>query len=90
MEGINKFLGDWQYIWFFVILLAGLLVEFHSNFMLRKEFDYDKEKDDRRKRTKTTKKTTKGKEGGETTEETTEISEPMVERNVEGDNVRDQ
>lgn len=80
---LNKWLGDWQYIWFFVILFAGLMVEIHSNYMLRKEYDYDKAKDDRRKRTRTTKKTT-NKPGGETiTEEQTETSEPVQEKNNE-------
>ncbi len=74
---INDWLGKWQYLWFFLILASGLAVEIHSNYMLRKEFDYDKAKDDKRKRTKTTKKTTKGAQG-ETTEEVIETSEPMA------------
>lgn len=76
-ELVNRILGEWQYIWFFGILMTGLLVEIHSNYVLRKEYDYDKAKDDKRKRTKTTKKTTKGA-AGETTEEITETSEPAA------------
>lgn len=85
MESLNKWLGDWQYIWFFSILFLGLIIEIVNCWLSRqevkwaeKEFDYDKAKDDRRKRTKTTKKTTKGKDG-EITEESTEISEPVNE-----------
>lgn len=89
MESINSWLGHWQYIWFFLILFCGLLVEVHSNYMLRKEFEYDKAKDDKRKKTKTTKKTTKGVSGEEIVEETTETSEPMVSDNVERRNVGD-
>lgn len=80
---INKFLGDWQYIWFFVILTAGLLVEIHSNYVLRKEYEYDERKDleKKQKRTRTTRKTT-SKPGGETiTEEQTETSEPIEDKN---------
>lgn len=73
---LNKFLGEWQYIWFFLILLSGLAIEAHSNYMLRKEFDYDKAKDDK-KRTRTTRKTTKQADGGTVTEETTETTESV-------------
>lgn len=76
---LNKWLDDWQYIWFFLILFAGLLVELHSNYMLRKEYDYDKAKDDKRKKTKTTKKTT-NKNGESIVEESTEVSEPVQEK----------
>lgn len=79
---LNKWLGDWQYIWFFVILAMGLAVELHSNYVLRKEYEYDEQKDleKKQRRTKTTKKTT-SKPGGETvTEEQTETSEPMEDK----------
>lgn len=80
LEALNKFLGDWQYIWFFVILSLGLLVEIHSNYMLRKEYEYDENKDleKKQRRTKTTKKTT-NKNGESIVEESTETSEPVQE-----------
>lgn len=71
---LNKFLGDWQYLWFFAILFLGLLVELHSNYMLRKEFDYDKAKDDKRIRRKTTKRTTKNIDGSVTEEQSEEVT----------------
>lgn len=77
---IKEFIYNHEPLWLFVILLAGLFVELHSNYMLRKEYEYDKAKDDRRKRTKTTKKTT-SKAGGESVvEESTEVSEPVEEK----------
>lgn len=81
LEALNKFLGEWQYIWFFVILSLGLAVEIHSNYMLRKEYEYDENKDleKKQRRTRTTKKTTMSKAGESTVEETTEVSEPVQE-----------
>lgn len=86
MESINSWLGHWQYIWFFTILFAGLLIEAWNAYLshqevewARREFEYDKAKDDKRKKTKTTKKTTKGPTG-ETIEEVTETSEPVDEK----------
>lgn len=83
LEALNKFLGDWQYIWFFVILSLGLLVEIHSNYMLRKEYEYDENKDleKKQRRTRTTKKTTTSKAGESIVEESTEVSEPIGEQN---------
>lgn len=81
IEALNKFLGDWQYIWFFAILAMGLAVEIHSNYMLRKEYEYDENKDleKKQRRTKTTKKTT-NKNGESIVEESTETSEPVQEK----------
>lgn len=77
---IKEFIYQHEPLWLFVILLAGLFVELHSNYVLRKEYDYDKQKDDIRKqrRTKTTKKTT-NKNGESIVEESTETSEPVSE-----------
>ena len=81
MTELNKFLGDWQYIWFFLILLVGLLVEIHSNYVLRLEYKYDEQKDleKKQRKTKTTKRTTTTKDGSSTVEETSESSEPIGE-----------
>ena len=79
IAALNAFLTEWEGLWLFVVLLAGLCIEFHSNFMLRKEFEYDKAKDDRRtRRTKTTKKTTKA-DGSVTEEQSEEVVSPGVE-----------
>ena len=86
MEFLNKFLGDWQYLWFFAILFVELLVSTCTLVVVWMEYKYDANKDleKKQRRTKTTKRTTKGKDGGEVTEETTEVSEPMGSNNVEG------
>lgn len=76
---LRDFIYNHEPLWLFVILLAGLLVELHSNYMLRKEYEYDKAKDDRRKRTRTTKKTTSKADGDSVVEESTEVSEPVGE-----------
>lgn len=75
---LREFIYHHEPLWLFIILFAGLLVELHSNYMLRKEYDYDKQKDDLKKqrRTKTTKKTT-NKNGESIVEESTEVSEPV-------------
>lgn len=75
---IKSFIYNHEPLWLFIILLSGLFVELHSNYMLRKEYDYDKQKDDlkRQRKTKTTKKTT-NKAGESIVEETTETSEPV-------------
>lgn len=80
----KDFIYNHEPLWLFIILMAGLCVEIHSNYMLRKEYDYDKEKDDMKKRrsTKTTKKTT-NKNGESIVEESTEVSEPVQENTNE-------
>lgn len=67
--------------WLFLFLLSGLLIELHSNFMLRKEFAYDEQKDleKKQRKTRTSKKTTTQPGGASVTEEVTETSEPMQE-----------
>lgn len=42
MYELNKWLGDWQYIWFFVILLAELVVSSFTLYILIKEYYYDR------------------------------------------------
>lgn len=85
LEGIISMIRDFIYnhepLWLFIILLAGLAVEVHSNYMLRKEYQYDEQKDleKKQRRTKTTKKTT-NKAGESIVEETVETSEPMEDK----------
>lgn len=73
--------AKYEPIWLFIFLLLGLVIEFHSNYMLRKEFDYDEQKDleKKQKRTRTTKKVTTQPGGGSITEESVETSEPIQE-----------
>lgn len=82
MESVNSWLEHYEATWLLVVLVAELVVSSITLSWVKKEFFYDKEKDDKRKKTKTTKKTTKGPTG-ETIEEVTETSEPMAERDVE-------
>jgi hypothetical protein len=75
-EHLNEVLTKWEGLWLFVVLIAGLCIEFHSNYMLRKEYEYDEQKDilRKQKRVRVTKKVTKNKDGStveENTEETT-------------------
>lgn len=77
---IKEFIYNHEPLWLFIILMAGLLVELHSNYVLRKEYDYDKAKDDKRKRTKTTKKTTSKAGGDSVIEESVETSEPIEDK----------
>lgn len=73
---IKEFIYHHEPLWLFIILLAGLCIELHSNYMLRKEYDYDKEKDEKRsRRTKTTKKATIMPDGTTVTEENSESVE---------------
>ncbi len=78
---LEAFLHRWENIWLFIVLGLGLAIEFHSNYMLRKEYDYDKAKDDKRvRRTKTSKKTTKA-DGSVTEEQSEEVVSPNGEQN---------
>lgn len=72
---------EYESVWLFIFLLAGLIIELHSNYVLRLEYKYDKDKDDQKKqkKTRTTKKVTTNKDGQTITEEATETSEPVQE-----------
>lgn len=75
---ILEVLEKWEPLWLLIVLLAGLGIEFHSNYMLRKEYEYDKHKDDMKsKKTRTTKKTTTQPSGVSVVEESVETSEPV-------------
>lgn len=77
---ITEWMTKYEAVWLFVVLVCGLVIELHSNYMLRKEYEYDLNKDLARKRTRTTKKTTTDKTGVITTEETNEVVEPVEEK----------
>jgi len=75
-ESLNEFFTKWEGLWLFIVLVAGLAIEFHSNYMLRKEYEYDEQKDllRKQKRVRVTRKLTKTADGStveENTEETT-------------------
>jgi hypothetical protein len=63
-----------------VTLILGCSI--YECYILRKEYEYDENKDleKKLKRTKTTKKVTQSKDGTHTTEETSEITEPKEEK----------
>lgn len=78
---ILEWFSKWEPIWLFLILLTETWVGILSLIWLRREYFYDKEKDDSRKqrKTKTTKKTTKGASGESIVEESVEVTEPTQE-----------
>lgn len=83
LSELNDVLTKWEGLWLFIVLLAGLLIEAHSNYMLRKEYEYDEQKDlAKKRRTKTTKKTTVSPSGDTVIEEQTESVESKGENNV--------
>lgn len=77
---------DWmtkyEPIWLFLILFVETGVGFMTLYWVKREFDYDEQKDleKKHKRTKTTKKVTTNPGGVSTTEETTEVVEGMSEQ----------
>ncbi len=77
LEWMNK----WESIWLFLVLMPEMLIGFYSAYWIKREFDYDAQKDIEKKqrKTRTTKKTTSTKDGGSVVEESTEISEPVQE-----------
>lgn len=76
---ILEFMAKYEPIWLFLVLFPELLAGLYSAWILKREFDYDEQKDIEKKqrRTKTTKKTTVQPGGGSVIEESTETSEPM-------------
>ena len=81
MDSFLEFMTKWEGIWLFLILFPEMVAGLYSAYILKREFDYDFQKDVEKKqrRTKTTKKTTTTPEGSSTIEETSEVSEPVKE-----------
>ena len=77
LDWMNK----WEPVWLFLVLFPELLAGLYSAWILKREFDYDENKDleKKQKRTRTTKKTTTEPSGASITEESTETSEPVKE-----------
>ena len=85
INSINEWMGKWEPIWLFIVLVVGVMYERYTAKMAKLEYDYDKEKDDAKKqrKTRTTKKTSESKDGTKTVEETTEVTEPSQENKGE-------
>lgn len=79
-----EWMGKYEPIWLFLILFPEMLAGLYSAWILKREYDYDAEKDlaKKQRRTRTTKKTTTKPSGESTTEETTETTEPSHEVTV--------
>jgi hypothetical protein len=76
---ILEWMGKYEPIWLFLILFPEMVAGIYSAWILKKEFEYDENKDLEKKQRKirTTKKTTTNPGGTSTTEETTETTEPV-------------
>jgi hypothetical protein len=72
-------MSKYESIWLFLILFPEMLAGLYSAWILKREFDYDEQKDieKKQKRTRTTKKTTSNPGGVVTTEETSEVISPI-------------
>jgi hypothetical protein len=81
MDNFLEWMGKWEPLWLFLILFPEMVAGLYSAYILKREFDYDEQKDIEKKqrRTKTTKRTTTTPGGSSTVEETSEISEPVKE-----------
>jgi len=85
IELINTFLDKYEPIWLLVVLVCGLYYERETRNWTIKEFYYDKDKDDKKRKTRTSKKITQSKDGGTVTEETVETSEPVSPGGPQGE-----
>jgi predicted histidine transporter YuiF (NhaC family) len=76
-----EILAKWEPLWLLVVLVIGLIFEGYTAYVVKKEYDYDEQKDieKKQKRTKTTKKTTTQPGGASIVEEATEVTEPVKE-----------
>ena len=79
-------MAKYEPIWLFAILFPEMVAGIYSAFILKREFDYDAQKDIEKKqrRTKTTKKTST-KDGATIIEESSEISEPVQDSITKGE-----
>lgn len=83
---ILDWMAKYEPIWLFAILFPEMVAGIYSAFILKREFDYDANKDleKKQKRTRTTKKTTT-QPTGTTVEETTETTEPVQDSITKGE-----
>jgi len=79
---ILEFMTKWEPIWLFLVLFPELLAGLYSAYILKREFDYDEQKDleKKQRRTKTTKKTTTNPGGASVIEESTETVEGLADQ----------
>jgi hypothetical protein len=82
MDSILAWMTRYEPIWLFLVLFPELLASLYSAWMLKREFDYDADKDleKKQRRTKTTKRTTSKPGGESTTEEISETTEPVEQK----------
>lgn len=75
---ILEWMAKYEPIWLAVAFLVSIAFEAYTAWMVKKEYDYDEQKDieKKQKRTKTTKKTTTQPSGVSVVEESTETVEP--------------
>jgi hypothetical protein len=78
---VLEWFAKYEPVWLFLVLFPELLAALYSAWILKREFDYDANKDleKKQKKTRTTKKTVTQPGGTSTTEETTETSEPIID-----------
>lgn len=74
-------MAKWEPIWLAVAFIVSIAFEAYTAWMMKKEYDYDEQKDieKKQKRTRTTKKTTTQPSGASVVEESSEIVEPTGE-----------
>jgi hypothetical protein len=84
---ILDFMTKYEPIWLFLVLFPELLAGLYSAWILKREFDYDANKDlaKAQKKTRTSKKTTQSKDGGTVVEESTEVTEPASPGGPQGE-----
>jgi len=75
---ILEWMTKWEPVWLFLVLFPEAIAGFYAAFWIKREYDYDEQKDLAKKsrRTRTTKKTTTQPGGGSIIEESTETVEP--------------
>ena len=81
MTQLLEWMTKWEPIWLFLVLFPEAVAGLYAAFWIKREYDYDAQKDleKKQRKTRTTKKVTTNPSGASTTEETTEVSEPMPE-----------
>jgi hypothetical protein len=79
ISDLNALAAKWEPIWLFLILFFESLAGFYTAWMVKREYDYDEQKDleKKQKKTRTTKKTTTTAAGQVTVDESTEVIEPI-------------
>lgn len=76
-----EWMTKYEPIWLATAFIISILFEAYTAYMVKREYDYDEQKDieKKQKRTRVTKKVTTQPGGGSVTEESTETTEPVQE-----------